>query len=870
MKNRMKYKLNSVLKAFTVFAAAITLATAVSCKSNLEESQTGAEQGKPVFTFSLEPKTSAARTIMPEDVEASKLTNFTLNYILSDAEDWVNVVTDASYSELSAAKIELTTADIKKEITFELSAKKDSIKYQTRRTIMVNGGQNEVELTLKRYDLGSGTEAKGNLSVNINLKGVKNAETVTKVAIQIRDESHTAFEDLPEVIETISDSSNPGFTYQKNDIPAGNYMLCLTFYAGDVPLLKMNPIIQIADGLTTYATRSETDVTEEFKNIAFNDLYTLSFDPNAGSDTVTYPASTKISHLVTDLADINVASPERTGYLFTGWFMDSEGTQPLKLPVYEDTKVYASWQSLSSDIDGTYFVTMETLADFVKDFAVTDDGYGTQAKPATLKFFGAVTDTDIYSIEDALNTNTSAYFALDFTDVVGLTVYKAGEDEVANLVSIAMPASVTGINADWMVRYPNLKEVTIPEENEYYKNVDGVLYSKDGTSLVYYPPKREETSYVMPEGVERIPGYSIHGSNLQNLTLPASLSYIDWYGFYHSSGLLNINVAEGNKYYKSIDGVVYTADGTTLIAFPIARPSYCIPIGVKVIEAYVFYNRMDILPNLSLENENSILYYSGPENGFATAAILGNATKIESTNDFRVDCYNYIVDMSWAEAASIYDDEVLDVSDSSYSFVDISKAEDNNKFFKLTTVPGTKYRIYWVDDHSILSDVVAYTNAPKSLFDGSVTVLDEDFKKFSDVSGNNIGNPNDDEPVFEFIATGKTAYIAIGKRRVEQTAGTCGFRVRKLEYLGQVEPVINVSIKIDDPLAEFNIIPDKLSDTEWHFGTNGYYLWYVDGEYLCAGSDCYFNPAQYEEGLHTITVERENGSASASIQIEIE
>lgn len=861
MKNRMKYKLNSVLKAFTVFAAAITLVTAVSCKSNLEDTQTVAEQGNPVFTFSLAPKTSAARTILPEDVDVSKLTNFTLSYILNDAEDWVTVVTDASHSELSAAKIELTTADIKKEITFKLTAKKDSIVYKTSRTVMVNGGQNEVELTLKRYDLGSGTEAKGNLSVNVNLKGVKNAETVTKVAIQIRDESHTAFEDLPEVIETISDSSNPGFTYQKNDIPAGNYMLCLTFYAGDVPLLKKNPIIQIADGLTTYATRSETDVTEEFQNIAFNDLYTLSFDPNAGSDSVTYPASTKISRLVTDLADINVASPERSNYLFTGWFMDAEGTQPLKLPVYEDTKVYASWQSLSSDIDGTYFVTMETLADFVKDFAETDDGFGTQTKPATLKFFGAVTDSDIYTIESTLNTNTNAYFALDFTEVIGLTSYCAGMDEVENLVSIIMPESVTRINADWMIEYPNLKEITVSEENEYYKTLGGVLYSKDGRSLEFYPPKREGASYTIPEGVERIQGYSFHGGNLQTLNLPASLSYIYNCAFVHTSGLLDINVAAENENYKSIDGVVYSTDGTRLFAFPSGRTSFEIPAEVKTIQYYCLYFDTQKLTQISLEASDRLVYYSASYYGESTGRLMTDGVRIDTdkilqyTNEFI-----YIVDITKLKDVQVYDTETFDVSDSSFTIVDTRIEEENYTLYRVPTVPGTKYRIYWVDGSA--SD---YTNPPENIKDSFLYCFDSNFTSLG---------YTDDNSTYEFIANGKYAYICPA-RYDNREPGVCAFRVRKLEFMGIIEPVVKVSIKkIDDPADKFNITYTEVSETEWRFNadsSNGdYYYWYVDGEFKAANyGDFYFYPTEYEEGLHTITVELSYGTASASIQVEI-
>lgn len=55
--------------------------------------------------------------------------------------------------------------------------------------------------------------------------------------------------------------------------------------------------------------------------------------------------------------------------------------------------------------------------------------------------------------------------------------------------------------------------------------------------------------------------------------------------FYHCYGLISINVDSGNSYYKSIDGVLFNFDATTLIQCPEgnSRTNYVIPNSVTTI-----------------------------------------------------------------------------------------------------------------------------------------------------------------------------------------------------------------------------------------------------------------------------------------------
>lgn len=68
-----------------------------------------------------------------------------------------------------------------------------------------------------------------------------------------------------------------------------------------------------------------------------------------------------------------------------------------------------------------------------------------------------------------------------------------------------------------------------PEDHPLYKTIDGVLFTKDGKTLLAYPDRRTDTHYDVPAGVERIEG--IHNEYLQTVSLPIGLQSIGDYGF---------------------------------------------------------------------------------------------------------------------------------------------------------------------------------------------------------------------------------------------------------------------------------------------------------------------------------------------------
>ena len=136
------------------------------------------------------------------------------------------------------------------------------------------------------------------------------------------------------------------------------------------------------------------------------------------------------------------------------------------------------------------------------------------------------------------------------------------------LTSVNIPDSVTKIDSNAFIGCTGLTSINVDEKNKYYKSIDDVLFSKDGTKLVQYPIGKKATNYIIPDTVTKI----------------------DWFAFSGCTGLTSINVDEENKYYKSIDGVLFPKDGTKLIQYPAGKmeTNYIIPDSVTCIGTYAF------------------------------------------------------------------------------------------------------------------------------------------------------------------------------------------------------------------------------------------------------------------------------------------
>lgn len=88
---------------------------------------------------------------------------------------------------------------------------------------------------------------------------------------------------------------------------------------------------------------------------------------------------------------------------------------------------------------------------------------------------------------------------------------------------------------EYLFRFPSLKEITINGTNPDYSCIDGVLYSNDKATLLWYPPMKDGKTFKVPNTVERV--NFIRGKQLEKLIFSDSVKVIDSSAFYGCENL---------------------------------------------------------------------------------------------------------------------------------------------------------------------------------------------------------------------------------------------------------------------------------------------------------------------------------------------
>ena len=72
-----------------------------------------------------------------------------------------------------------------------------------------------------------------------------------------------------------------------------------------------------------------------------------------------------------------------------------------------------------------------------------------------------------------------------------------------------------------------LSSITFTSESTYFKLIDGVLYSKDGKTLVLYPAGKEGSVYTVEDGTETLGAYAFCATELETIIFPEGFKTID-------------------------------------------------------------------------------------------------------------------------------------------------------------------------------------------------------------------------------------------------------------------------------------------------------------------------------------------------------
>ena len=178
----------------------------------------------------------------------------------------------------------------------------------------------------------------------------------------------------------------------------------------------------------------------------------------------------------------------------------------------------------------------------------------------------------------AIMNNSTAPAATSIVMPNTIKIIEANVFKGNNISTIEVPASVTTINDGAFSKMAALQSITVNASNPTFSSEGGVLFeNKNGNKwIIGYPVAKPETEYTIPEGVYGVRASTfLSAGNLTKITLPASLkespSTAEFSGYTSATSLREIAVAPGNTAFKSEDGVLLSADGKTLIAYPNAK-----------------------------------------------------------------------------------------------------------------------------------------------------------------------------------------------------------------------------------------------------------------------------------------------------------
>ncbi len=138
----------------------------------------------------------------------------------------------------------------------------------------------------------------------------------------------------------------------------------------------------------------------------------------------------------------------------------------------------------------------------------------------------------------------------------------------SSLSSVTIGDSVTSINDMPFGGCTSLTTITVDSNNPNYSSIDGVLFNKDATAIIIYPPSKQSAAYTIPDSVTSIEKYAFSGCTslssitigdsvtsigsstfsgctaLTSVTIPDSVTYIGGYAFYGCTSLSSVTIPD--------------------------------------------------------------------------------------------------------------------------------------------------------------------------------------------------------------------------------------------------------------------------------------------------------------------------------------
>jgi len=315
-------------------------------------------------------------------------------------------------------------------------------------------------------------------------------------------------------------------------------------------------ILLCISSLSLISCGGEDDTT----TTADPDLFNITYELNGGTNNENNPVTYRRGDIIT------LSFPTKEDYMFLGWFTDSTFTNEVKEinGREENLTLYAQWIPYESVIE----------------FYLNDDG------EYRIKRF----DKNVKTLIIPSTYKGTPISEIQFADFYNCKI----------LEEIFIPNSITSIlgkNEGPYIGCTSLKRIIVEEGNPSYKSVNGVLYSKDGKKLIWYPSAKTDKTYDILEGTEFI-GVNAFLDNpyITNLNIPSSVK--DIYTISGCTALESLVIPDNVSRLETLSKCTSLKNITlssNIEVIPYGAFSYCsslesivIPNGIKKIGDYAF------------------------------------------------------------------------------------------------------------------------------------------------------------------------------------------------------------------------------------------------------------------------------------------
>lgn len=141
-------------------------------------------------------------------------------------------------------------------------------------------------------------------------------------------------------------------------------------------------------------------------------------------------------------------------------------------------------------------------------------------------------------------------------------------DEKDIIETLTIPKSVNKIIISNSIEWGRkCTDYFVADGNDFYTDINGVLYSADMSALVLYPKGKQTEEFKIPESVEIIFENAFSGcSNLHSLHFPSSVKTIDEYAFIHCTALEEILFTDGLEIIG--EGAFRGCSSLKIVSFP--------------------------------------------------------------------------------------------------------------------------------------------------------------------------------------------------------------------------------------------------------------------------------------------------------------